>query len=234
MPRNLAPRRRVWSSRRVPPSYAHNRGVAARPQRRKRNVTSWNGLSSRSIDGPSLAVPSGRGRSRRSVAYTDPTCAAAVTVARARRLVKPDHQVAAAVLGQLDGLYHGGGVADRDEWRHWVVAGHVPQRQGRHMLRTTVRPVRRVVGDRHAVAGTRRPARSKASVELRLPSRVSPPTVSGAGEQAGPTAGSDHSMPEGCYCSPIRGGGCGVAEDAGFEPARACTQHAFQACAIGL
>ena len=26
----------------------------------------------------------------------------------------------------------------------------------------------------------------------------------------------------------------GVAEDAGFEPARACTQHAFQACAIGL
>jgi hypothetical protein len=26
----------------------------------------------------------------------------------------------------------------------------------------------------------------------------------------------------------------GVAEDAGFEPARALTQHAFQACAIGL
>ena len=25
-----------------------------------------------------------------------------------------------------------------------------------------------------------------------------------------------------------------LAEDAGFEPARACTQHAFQACAIGL
>ena len=23
------------------------------------------------------------------------------------------------------------------------------------------------------------------------------------------------------------------AEDAGFEPARACTQHAFQACALG-
>ena len=58
--------------------------VAARPQRRKRNVTSWNGLSARSIDGPSLAAPSGKGRSSRSVASTDPTSAAAVTVVRAR------------------------------------------------------------------------------------------------------------------------------------------------------
>jgi uncharacterized protein with PQ loop repeat len=50
----------------------------------KRNVTNWNGLSSRSIDGPSLVAPSGTGRSSRSVASTEPTSAAAVTVARAR------------------------------------------------------------------------------------------------------------------------------------------------------
>ena len=35
----------------------------------------------------------------------------------AQRLVKPDHQVAAAVLGQLDGLDHDGRVADRDQRR---------------------------------------------------------------------------------------------------------------------
>jgi hypothetical protein len=54
------------------------------PQLRKRNVTSWNGLNSSSMDWPSLAAPSGNGRSSRSVAFTDPTSASAVTVARAR------------------------------------------------------------------------------------------------------------------------------------------------------
>ena len=77
-------RRRAWSSRRRAAQLRHDRAVAAHPQRRKRNVISWNGLSSRSIDGPSLAAPLGKGRSSRSVAFTDPTSASAVTVARAR------------------------------------------------------------------------------------------------------------------------------------------------------
>ena len=107
--------------------------------------------------------------------------------------------------------------------RHpWAVAG--PGRASRRRAQPHTATRRRRCG------GRRRDRRARAGFETTRRAKLAARTARGraglaaAGDQAGLQA---TKTPEPQWVPGL------TAEDGGFEPPRACTQHAFQACAIG-